>query len=502
MTEKALLHQLQRPCHERSTAAMTFIRVSKSDGQWRVEGTPNALLGRLSEQQLLRWPIGYARWSWDGQEVRASNCRYGVLPVYFYHDDTQIILSETLAPFMKHLKLRADDEAIAVTVRLPFAISGSTPLPNVRRLPPGSELAWREGKFRLSSQLPKLLPPFSGSRKQAVDKYIELFKAAIDRCAFLLEDSALAISGGRDSRHILFEMWSRGNRPRYTFTALHVPPRQDHDATTGARIAKRLQLPHRILKQPDWPLSSYLEHNVLTDFTTWEHPWLMTVRKNVRDVTSTADGLAGGVLSSGFLSKEGMAFAARKDWDAAARNVLNYWNGNTASVFLSKAALSRFSEDLAFEALRRELKVYSGSPKPLRDFYLWNRTSHAVSMPPYRLMNHTVSVTPYLDHNVFDFLLALPDEMTSDKEFHSETIRRGYPNFSDLAFEPRDFGHSKNGGYWRRFGLEMIRYFATRHRWLNKTAGKSLIQSVLTGDRIWWGPARAIFSAQLSELLE
>ena len=41
---------------------------------------------------------------------------------------------------------------------------------------------------------------------------------------------------------------------------------------------------------------------------------------------------------------------------------------------------------------------------------------------------------PYLDRDLFDFLVSLPEEMYADKTFHTEAIRRAYPSAADIPY--------------------------------------------------------------------
>jgi hypothetical protein len=73
-------------------------------------------------------------------------------------------------------------------------------------------------------------------------------------------------------------------------------------------------------------------------------------------------------------------------------------------------------------------------------------------------------VCPYLDHDVYDFLSSLPAEYFLGRTFHTETIRRAYPNHAHLPFDDEvQWSEEKwPNGYYRRFGRELLTYAVTR----------------------------------------
>jgi hypothetical protein len=56
-------------------------------------------------------------------------------------------------------------------------------------------------------------------------------------------------------------------------------------------------------------------------------------------------------------------------------------------------------------------------------------------LPAYSLVTSVKYVfSPFLDHDLFDFLSSLPAAFFVDHTFHSDTIRYAYPEYADLPF--------------------------------------------------------------------
>ena len=71
-------------------------------------------------------------------------------------------------------------------------------------------------------------------------------------------------------------------------------------------------------------------------------------------------------------------------------------------------------------------------------------------------MNQNVEVlAPYLDHDLFDFLASLPAAMLLDREFHSDAIRRGYPEYEDVRYEDRSVRSFWSPFHFRRYAMEV-----------------------------------------------
>jgi asparagine synthase (glutamine-hydrolysing) len=482
-----------------------FIRISRSGGQWAVAGQPHVLLGRSTKAEAERWPVGFVEWNWDGHQLIATTCRYGILPAYWYADDQQIILSDRISGILRYLAPNLEPVAIALLLRMPFLVNDITPFKGVHRLPAGAKLVWADGELHLSGERPQPGEIFAGNRQEAIGRYIELFRAAVQRCGFLLENYAVALSGGRDSRHIFLELIAQGKKPLFCFTALHFPPIEDYDLEVASLLAARLNIEHRVIAQPRDVLPQFLEHNRLVEFCTWEHPWCVSIRNWLGKQYCITDGIAGDVLSAGlFQSVDLLDLAERQEWNLIAGKIIDSWGGLNSKNLYKKNVLDRFPSHLAQEAIVKELQLCACSINPIRDFYFWNRTRRCIALIPFCIFSESICVTPFLDPALFDFLCSLPPNISADKAFHTDVIIQAYPEFADIQFGEIS-GNRRQPDMAKATALSAALYLAParRRKWTRaRAAYRPLLGTLLGGQRLWRPPYRAIYGAQLSELIE
>ncbi|RJG27562.1 hypothetical protein D3872_00870 [Massilia cavernae] len=105
---------------------------------------------------------------------------------------------------------------------------------------------------------------------------------------------------------------------------------------------------------------------------------------------------------------------------------------------LSPGLYRRTSLECALERLAPELACHLDSPNAIGSFHFWNRTRREIALVPYGLLGKVPTVfAPYLDHDLYDFLVGLPAEMLLDHTFHSDAIARAYPGYAHLPFEDK-----------------------------------------------------------------
>lgn len=96
---------------------------------------------------------------------------------------------------------------------------------------------------------------------------------------------------------------------------------------------------------------------------------------------------------------------------------------------------TRFSGELAAEAIAAEAERYYNAPNPVANFYFWNRTRREIALSPYAVQSEIPCVyAPYLDPDLYDFLSSLPAEETLDHNLHTDVIARAYPQYADVPY--------------------------------------------------------------------
>jgi hypothetical protein len=173
------------------------------------------------------------------------------------------------------------------------------------------------------------------------------------------------------------------------------------------------------------------------------------------------------------------------------------------AAILSPKASKRFTRALALDRVRTELEAHLSAPDPISSFFCWNRTRREIALAPYGLLaNVPVAFAPYLDYDVFDHLTSLPLGLMADREFHDDSILRGYPTFSHVSFggggkprpAPATFRHLalKTGRF-----LASVRCDLFDDRYLARSILTALPQG--TEDRMWF-LSRVVCLVQLESL--
>ena len=306
------IHQLERPSHSSAQSA-PFFEVRTRAGGVTVSGPASFRVGQaLGEQGI------FAEWCWDGTSLHVRNDRYGFQPLYCWVNETGVALSTSIERLVAAgAPVELDHAAIAVLLRLGFMVGEDTPYRHIRALAPGARLTWRPSEVRMTHKLPS--PPLRQiSRDEAIERHIDLFRAAVRRRAEIPGTLALPLSGGQDSRHILFELLDCGRPPAFCVTARYHPPRATPDAEIASELAALLGIPHEEVEQPPSLVRTLLRHQRVTGFCTLTPSSFMMA---VADFLATRadvvfDGIGGDVLSAGLFLERSSACAssAKAGW--------------------------------------------------------------------------------------------------------------------------------------------------------------------------------------------
>lgn len=485
-----------------------FLHVFRRDGRFVTEGVPSCSLGLRVEQAGRPMAEGvYADWEWDGDEVRATNCRYGMYPLFYYATPDEFCISSSLAVLLKRGAPREfDHAALAVFLRLGFFLGEDTAFRAIRQLPPNAILRWRNGRIELTSSLVQgRLQPIS--RAAAVEAYASLFRDAILRRLPRHNEFVVPISGGRDSRHILFELLEAGRQPKFCVTAQHFPPRPNPDLEVAKNLCEALNLRHVVVDLPVSRVRAEQRKNVETHLCSEEHAWAVAMADRLKGETRVLyDGLAGDILSAGLYQSAEKLRLYHADMQGLARSLLE---SRTDEIVLRRLLAPGFyssaGPELAIERLTAELKRHTDSPNPVRSFYFWNRTRRAVALLPFGVLKDFQVHTPYLDHDLYDFLTSLPPEIVLDHQFHTETIQMAYPRHRAIPFEQKKAGRVQDRTYFRRLCRELAGVIL-RHGTSGLVRNSVVLPRVAAGAVdgnsrwTWWGATRTLYLLHLEEL--
>jgi asparagine synthetase B (glutamine-hydrolysing) len=448
----------------------------------------------------------FAEWRWDGEALHARVDRYGCFPLFYFERPGEIAVSTSLARLLAQGAPRDIDEpAVAAFVRLGFYLGEDTPFAAIRAMPPQGRLSWDGHRAVVTGSL--VVPPrMAVGRDEAIDRFNELFAQAIARRA-PSGRTVLPLSGGRDSRHILLALVQAGRPPDVCATVAALPPRVSENDVAGA-LARAAGVPHVVVEQPRRRVQIERRKNVLTHFCSDEHAHFLALAAYVRANADAAyDGLGGDMLSGQSSSIEPQMVRLMEEGrfeEAAARAFEGYGKHGIErglAHLLEQGWYTRLSRRRAIDRVTREMARHEGAANPTLAFFFWNRTRRELALPPYSLMAKTRVYSPYLDHDVFDFLAGLPASVVLDHHLHTTAIGRAYPRFRDM---PYNEGDSSNGPdtLTRRAALDLAGY-VLRHRGAVRVpfAAPRLAAAAITGrpDALWFLPLSVYLTQLISE---
>lgn len=464
---------------------------------------------RLGSAERRRGP--WARWHWDGRQLVVEVDYLGHYPLYYAEGGGGVVVSDSLSEILRLGVSRTfDDGAIAAFLRLGFFLGEDTPFRAIRAFPAGGRLTWSAGDgLRVEHRIPGCEIREIG-RREAITGYIERFRAAIARSLPEGEErTCLPLSGGRDSRHIAFELHRRGFRPGLVVTQRHPANHPDDDHEVAQEVARELGWPIEVIAPTEEVLRAELEKNRLFECMTDEHTWFVPGAARIRaaGMEGMYDGIGGDVLSNGlFCREEWVRDLGRGRLDAFMDAVRTSGASEDAlRVLLKEPYRRRWSWDLARQRIRHELSRHLGDENPAHRFFFWNRTRREIAPIMCRYLTGTEVITPYLDREVFDWLWHLPYRVMADRRMHDEAIAVAFPQFAHLRYEAKPApswpglhgrrllgGMRRHTGFWR--GGEVL-----NRRWLAPRLAGSLVKPAVAERSLWYAPW-AVWFHSLEEL--
>ena len=439
-----------------------FFRAWRAGTHVYTEGEQTKTLGHhIATGDHRRKDGVFAEWLWDGEELVVSNDRYGFYPLFYSISTNEVAVSPWILQLVRcGVPTELDYAALSVFLRLGFFVGDDTPFATVRALPPNATLRWKLGNFVVQGGY-AIPEPVQVSVNEAIKVYSQLFRNAIERRAPQDGPFAVPLSGGRDSRHILFELVEHGWRPNFCVTAQHYPTRANEDERIARLVAHELGLRHIVVKQPSNPLEAEIRKNIRTSLCTDEHAWYLPVAEFLSSQTKTVyDGIAGDMLSAtlafSLLPAENLDLFLHEHYNTIAEHLCGDKSEVAHRVLFDRGFASRTNRTVAVKRLVGELERHREAPNPISSFFFWNRTRREIALQPYRVLQSGPLVySPFIDHEVYDFLASLPGQIFVGRDIHSETIRRTYPQWAHLPYEDKGCRPVNPSEYYAKFSRQL-----------------------------------------------
>jgi hypothetical protein len=133
------------------------------------------------------------------------------------------------------------------------------------------------------------------SRAAAIEGFVAGFRSSIARRA-PRGRYVVPLSGGRDSRHILFELRAQGFLDPECITARAPLASEDSDTVIARMLAHRIGIPHTIVEPPS-SIEAERRKNLETQFESLEHRWYLGIADRMGSADAVYDGLGCDVLT-------------------------------------------------------------------------------------------------------------------------------------------------------------------------------------------------------------
>ena len=402
-----------------------------------VRGTARCSFGHRIDRGPAERPDGvHAAWEWDGTRLRAENDRFGMYPLFYFGNGDEFAIASSIPGLLRVGAARdLDWPALAVFLRIGFYVGEDTAFRAIRVLPPGCALEWGPGHLDVQGGY-SFVKCAAVSRQAAVDGYVELFRQAIARRVPAHDEFAVPLSGGRDSRHILLELCAQRRPPRFCITGRRFPPGGAEDERIAAQVAAAAGVEHVVVGPPRREVASLATANVRTNFTAPRRAWKLAVAERLREsVHASYDGIGGDMLSAGaLLDRKSATLMEGGRYHEYAQSLFRTSEAALRRL-LPGAAYRRLGPDVALARLEAEVARHADAPNPATSFTFWNRTRRFNSTSPYGIYSDLTVYSPFLDHDLYDFLASLPAELTLDRGLHDEAIRAAYPSYAHVPYE-------------------------------------------------------------------
>ena len=406
-------------------------------------GDSRVFLGyKIPSKENLQPDGVWVEWDCDQTQFTLTNDWFGFYPVYYFKTENVLRLSTSIIDLLSYEdEIQLDDAAISVFLRLGFYIGNDTPFKNIYALSPNSKIQIRDNKITIkSNHKDSLIPKSNLTQQNAIKEYGSLFQSSIKKyIPRNNEKTCLPLSGGRDSRHILFGLIKNNYKPNSCITiGLHTPWSQD-DVITATELSRYFDIPHVILKRPTNQIRSEITKNYITSFCTDEHSWLLPLVNylKINKFDILYDGIGGDVLSAGlFLKKKFLFLYDTGNFEQLANEILG--DEGYLPKMIHPKYYRKWNRQIAIECLKKELIKYENRFNPIGQFFFWNRTRREISLSPFRMLNNDCRViSPFLDLEIYNFLASLPSSHFLDQSFHTQSIVNYYPEYAHFPFEKK-----------------------------------------------------------------
>ncbi|MDD4938656.1 MAG: asparagine synthetase B [Candidatus Omnitrophica bacterium] len=404
--------------------------------------------------------FAFCIWDRKKRELILVNDRYGMRPMYYhFNDKNKVFVFGSELKAVSHSRFyekRVNWDGWNVFLRLGFFVDEDTFFKDVYFMPQGSIIKFDLERIKILNywnynELPR---KETFDEKNDVDNLVYLFKRAVKRRIIPGKKVAVFLSGGPDSSGISAEL-KRQNVDFVSYTTRKFI-RTDEDRKSASYVAKLLSIENRFCDLPDNFLERYEPmKNHLLDYQSHEHAWLLPLLERIPlDTKINYDGIGFDFICDTVMYtdshspwremiRKGKHEDFIKNWYYSREGYYNLLWPITQDkynlAFLSKTVKKKFSSEVFIEKLKAQLARVSNSHAPYVLFHLITRARRSVATSVFQIVSSRLeSFCPYMDNELFDYLMSLPEYARFNKTLRSKILSRMYPELfrSDSCFYP------------------------------------------------------------------
>jgi asparagine synthase (glutamine-hydrolysing) len=393
----------------------------------------------------------FVEWKCENGVFELKNDPYGFFPLFYAIVETKIFISNSIDNIIPQLQnIELDNASIALFLRLGTYLNNNTPFAGIKVLPPSSTIRVDSNGISLYQKEIFTYEPTTKSFSDLVKIYGELFRGSMRKFESVKDCKiAVPLSGGRDSRHILFELLYHEIDNLKAVTVKYPPPNNDSDVHVAKLLCRTLNINHDVIGPYQFSLKEEHRKINLTNYSTLQHSWIIPLSQYFLDqgFDGSFDGIGGDVLSqSSFITEKRVKLYDDCDYDSLADDFLG--DEGYLTKLLSNELMVRFNRNEAKALLIDELKRHSYKPNPISEFIFWNRTRRDIASNSFGILARNVNIyAPYIEISLYRFLSTIPADIFLSHRFHEDTINLMFQKYSFLPYDKKT-GEKKAHSYW------------------------------------------------------
>ncbi len=467
--------------------------------------------------KYLRGMFTIAIWDSEEKSLFIARDRFGVKPLYYYHDDDQFIFASELRAILTVFKgkRKLDEAAIAEYFRYQSIGFPFSPVEGIKQMGAGTWMLIRNGKIRTETYWDPITNRFDFNftdKKQVEAKVRELMLQSVKRRLVSDVPVGAFLSGGIDSSAVVGLMVEAGDPSPRTFTISF--DEADYDESRYAEIvAKNFNTDHtRILLKPEIMLEELTSALDAMDVPTGDGINTYVVSKAIHEqgIRVALSGVGGDELFAGYPIFLNYVSLHQKRWiwntPMFARELAGGLLGKGAKkdrvrqmMKLSSPAIENsypvFRQLLSPDAMHR-LTNLNGSGQQTLSRQLISKRTELARLPFYSQvtaaeymgytqqtllkdtdqmsMAHSLEIRePYFDQDLVEFVMSVPDHFKVPVYPKSLLVESLKPMLPD------EIVHRKKQGFvfpWKEWIKNELRSFCEKH--INGMAGRDFIQGI------------------------